>query len=410
MTLITRQEKGSRLTIQEMDENLQTLKDLTTQEGDEIFVPEFKQATGIVGSGVNKSTVYPDKKIFIGGNFTQYGGIGGINLSINRVIRFMSDGKLDMEFCSNIGTGANAAVWNCQVLNDGRLLLTGIFTTFNNQVVNGIVCLNPNGTRDTSFQSGTGLSGTLSAIGMTYDKNTDKIYLAGLITAYNGTPVSNKMIRLNSNGTIDNEFNSSVTFSERPQMKVMPDGRVFVAGPISSGGLYNQTLMLNPDGSVDTSFTSIQVSYTIIGSNEPVIMDDGKIVFYGQISSPRSSIVVLNPDGTLYTDFDTLSGFTSSPPFRQDFAPTFISCVVKDGNKLLFGGTPNFYNNTLIPKIARLNMDGTLDTTFNVGTGLIEAGGVCDIFMNDQDFLVTGAFSQFNGRLIRNIVRLRRQI
>ncbi len=91
----------------------------------------------------------PNGKVIIAGNFTSYN-----NVSINRLARLNSNGSLDTSF--NVGTGANNAVINAVLQPDGKIIIVGNFTSYNNVSKNGLARLNSNGSLDTSFNIGIG--------------------------------------------------------------------------------------------------------------------------------------------------------------------------------------------------------------------------------------------------------------
>lgn len=79
--------------------------------------------------GLNQSgltlAIQPDSKIIVGGNFTSAGGS-----TRNRLARFLSNGTLDAEF--NPGAGPSTQAENIALQNNGRLLVAGAFTTYDN--------------------------------------------------------------------------------------------------------------------------------------------------------------------------------------------------------------------------------------------------------------------------------------
>src|SRR5438876_706322 len=155
-------------------------------------------------------------------------------------------------------------------------------------------------------------------------------------------------------------------------LAVQPDGKIVVGGTFSTlgGGRTGTTTRkhigrLNPDGTLELGFNP--------GANDVVdalaVQADGKIVvggFFttlgggGSGTSVRNHIARVNPDGTLDTSFD--------PGANAE-----ITCLaIQADGKILVGGsfttlggggTGTFVRN----RIARLNPDGTLDMTFNPG-------------------------------------------
>lgn len=94
-------------------------------------------ANGIVNAGA----VQADGKLLIAGNFTSYNGP-----SCPRIARINTVTSIDSSF--NPSSGANGEVFSLKMLEDGRIILTGSFTAFNNQPCNGTMRLMPDGSPD----------------------------------------------------------------------------------------------------------------------------------------------------------------------------------------------------------------------------------------------------------------------
>src|SRR5690554_1434460 len=124
----------------------------TPGEIDFSFDPQLG-ASGVV----NTMVLQPDGKIIIGGNFTSYD-----NVTRTRIARVNSDGSLDTSF--DPGTGFNNEVHTIILQSDGKILVGGRFTSYNGIDVGRIVRLNPDGSMDDTFVQGTGFDGTVEVI------------------------------------------------------------------------------------------------------------------------------------------------------------------------------------------------------------------------------------------------------
>ena len=69
--------------------------------------------------------------------------------------------------------------------------------------------------------------------------------------------------------------------------------------------------------------------------------------------------------------------------------------VLSDG-KIVIGGIFTNYNGTAQNRLARLNSNGSLDTTFTVGTGPTGEVVVITPLSNGQ-IMIGGNFNQYNG-------------
>jgi len=346
-----------------------------------------------VGTGANNTVwsvaVQSNGKVLIGGQFTTYN-----DTAINRIARLNSDGTLDTSF--TVGTGANNTVRSVAVQSDGKVLISGEFTTYNSTARNRIVRLNSNGTLDTSFTIGTGASLTVHSVAVQSD---GKVLIGGQFTTYNST-ARNRIARLNSNGTLDTSFTVGTGASSTVEsVAVQSDGKVLIGGQFTT---YNSTARnriarLNSNGTLDTSFTVGTGANNIVWS--VAVQSDGKVLIGGSFTAYNSTainrIARLNSNGTLDTSFTVGTGANNN----------VTSVAVQSDGKVLIGGEFTTYNSTAINRIARLNSDGTLDTSFTVGTGASSTVRSVAV-QSDGKVLIGGDFTTYNSTAINRIARL----
>src|SRR5690554_5875872 len=315
-----------------------------------------------IGTGFNNNPetiiLQPDGKILVGGSFTSYNGTNQ-----NYIARLNTNGALDTSF--NIGNGFSQGVVSTSLQPDGKILVGGVFTSYNWESQNRITRLNTDGSLDSSFNIGTGFNQFVQSIAIQPD---GKIIIGGGFTDYNGT-TQNYITRLNTNGSLDTSFNIGAGFNNAVhQIVLQDDGKILVGGRFTSynGTTQNRITRLNADGSLDTSFAMGTIG---MGFNNFVfsiaLQPDGKILVGGLFSNyngtSRSRIARLNADGTLDTSFDIGTGFNSGA------GEAFI--IQPDG-KIIIGGGFTSYNGTSQNRIVRLNTDGSLDTSFNIEAGI----------------------------------------
>ena len=97
------------------------------------------------GTLANCVAVQTDGKFIIGGTFTTYKGT-----SVGYIVRINTDGTLDNTFNGG-GAGFNGIVTDVKILSDGKMIVVGSFTTYNNRQYLRIVKLNVDGTVDDTF-------------------------------------------------------------------------------------------------------------------------------------------------------------------------------------------------------------------------------------------------------------------
>jgi uncharacterized delta-60 repeat protein len=248
----------------------------------------FTTNTGTALSGLAYDIeIQSDGKILIVGSFTTFNGA-----TVNRIVRLNSDGTRDTTFTTNTGTGASDYVKSIVVQPDGKILVGGGFATFNGVTVNRIVRLNSNGTRDTAFSAntGTGLDGGVSSMAIQAD---GKIVIAGIFSTFNGTTIFS-VFRLNSNGTLDTGFvTPSHIGNSWYSVLIQSDGKILLGGEYNTFNniTINYLVRLNSNGTMDTAFTANDGAGADFFASTMAIQSDGKIVVGGYFGDFNNTYV-----------------------------------------------------------------------------------------------------------------------
>ena len=324
--------------------------------------------------------------------------VGLLLLALCSTSQAQNPGSLDTSFNPNdigfgFGDGFDSQVEKIALQKDGKIIAVGSFFTIDGIARNGIARLNTDRTLDTSFEIGLGFSGMVFDVAIQDD---GKILVGGNFNLYNNIP-SKGIARLNPDGSIDATFDIGTGVGGRVlTLDIQDDGKIIVAGNfLSYNGIARQDIIrLNPDGSLDTSF-----DLGAEGFNDPIdalaIQEDGKILLGGFFttlgSKSQNRIARLNADGSPDSTFQVGTGFNF---FTQ-------SITIQDDGKILVGGPFSTYNGESIQGFARLNTNGSLDTTFN----LLEGGVVSKVIFQEDGKIIVGASSPLliNG-LIRGLI------
>jgi uncharacterized delta-60 repeat protein len=339
----------------------------------------------------------PDNKILVGGDFTSYNGV-----TSSRIIRLNTNGTIDNTF--NIGSGFGGfSVDTIALQPDGKILAGGVFWSYSGVTRNAIIRLNTGGTIDNTFNIGTGFGGgSVQSIALQPD---GKILVGGFFTSYSGV-TSNFIIRLNTGGTIDNTFNIGSGFGgfSVSTIALQPDGKILVGGAFGSysGVTSNNIIRLNTGGTIDNTFN------IGTGFNFPVntitLQPDGKILAGGGFETysgtTRNRIIRLNTGGTIDNTFNIGSGFGGT---------SVRSMTLQPDGKILVGGQFTTYSGVTSSKIIRLNTGGTIDNTFNIGTGF--SNGLNDIVYSialqaNGKILVGGTFTSYSSLADNAIINI----
>ncbi|HKQ36616.1 MAG TPA: Calx-beta domain-containing protein, partial [Verrucomicrobiae bacterium] len=364
--------------------------DLPAGAGDFFYNPPIDNPSPGANNTVYAITPYESTasltnrgRVIIGGDFTAVNAIvrGG-------VARLNVDGTVDTTFDS--GSGADGFVGAVVILPDDRVLIAGGFGSVDNISRRGIARLDRNGALDPNFNPGAGADGPIFAMSLLQD---GRLLIAGDFTSYNNVP-RRSIARLNGDGSLDTTFDPPPDI-DGPVYSIaqQADGRVLIGGsfnvvdnvPISG------IARLETSGNIDLNFSPIA------GANDTVytlaIQNDGRIIAGGAFSTydgePRRGLVRVNSNGSLDNSFNPGSGVEG----------LVYSIDLQSNGQPIIGGDFAKYNGTARNNLARLYANGTLDTTFldnhynNAAPGL--NGFVAAVrFLQDTNVLVGGNFSR----------------
>jgi uncharacterized delta-60 repeat protein len=284
-----------------------------------------------------------------------------------------------------------------EVLSDGKILIGGSFSRYNNFRIDFVARLNADGTRDPSFCPGTSADPNLPVYAVASQPD-GKIIIGGGFN-WVGNVARNHIARLNADGSLDTSFdpgtgaNSSVR-----KVIVLPDGKILVAGwfftlnEIPRGGIAR----LNSDGAVDLGFDPAKGANMI---ETATLQPDGKILVVGGFTTfadiPRGRIARLHPDGSLDMSFDPGTGANG----------LIYAVAVQPDGTLLVGGDFTSFNGVARTRIARLHSDGELDLLFAPDKG---ANGIVRAVASQSTdkVLVGGSFTTINDVSCGGVARL----
>ena len=357
----------------------------------------------IFNPSLNEIIPFNDKAVINIGDVVRFDSYAPINNnSIYNIIDTTTDNfEINAGFGGSGGFAGFDYPFSIAVQPDGKILAGGGFTFYSGTTSNGIIRLNSNGTIDNTFNIGTGFTNTVLSIAVQPD---GKILAGGDFTSYSGV-TSNYIIRLNTGGTIDNTFTIGGGFNNSVDSIVLqPDGKILAGGSFASYGgfLRNRIIRLNSNGTIDNTF-NIGTGLTN-GFDGPVstiaLQPDGKILVGGAFTSysgvTSNYIIRLNTGGTIDNTFNIGSGFDNGVK----------TIVLQPDGKILVGGGFTSYSGVTSNRIIRLNTGGTIDNTFNIGSGFDNA--VYSIALQPDGKILAGGgfFTLYDGVVCNGIIRL----
>ncbi len=336
----------------------------------------------------------PDGKILLTGWFRLTETLG--NLSNRGILRLNADGTRDTGFQASLTRFATVGAMLQQP--DGKYVVAGNFNVASGSSHSSIARFNADGTIDNTFQSGVGVWGVGAVATTALARQADgKILLGGNFYTYDLNQ-SRSLVRLNADGSYDASYVPLGIQAGTPTVNdllMLPDGKVMVAGFGLDIGF--QTLKrLNSDGTGDDSFAPGNGN----GNIQKVLRQpDGKLIVVGNFTSygalPQGHIMRLNTDGSLDFTFVTTGAAN---------APILTAALLADG-KILIGGGFTTFNGVARNRIARVNSNGSLDTTFAPVSGADASVGSIAV-QPDGKLVIGGGFTTFDGVPRTRLARL----
>ncbi|HQQ64456.1 MAG TPA: thrombospondin type 3 repeat-containing protein, partial [Pseudomonadales bacterium] len=307
-------------------------------------------------------------------------------------------GDFDTTF-NTAGSGPNNTVESVARQTDGKLVVGGWFTQVNGTARSGIARLNADGSLDTAFNPGTGATeGYVRTVSV---QSTGKIFIGGDFFWVSGT-MAPALARYNSDGSVDTAFAGQVANS----VSIVYSSAVQTDDKILVGGVLDLSInRLNSDGTADTAFnTAVGTGATKTGDtpyvNAIAVQGDGKILVGGNFTGfngyTRNGIVRLLSTGAVDTTFNPGSGVGNTGMVN--------TMAVQADGKVLVGGNFTAFNGIARSNLARLNADGSLDTTF--GTGTLDNAIKTIAVQGDGKILIGGYFGSVGGTARNTVARL----
>ena len=394
--------------------------------------------TRVLGDRIISISPQDDGNIVIGGTISEVDGVGR-----SSVARVLPDGELDPGFVppdiqsyntltdstvTTLNPEFKPVVFTTAIQPDGKVLVGGSFYFINGQPgYGGLVRVNTDGSLDTSFHAPRFSGNVFSVLALS---NGD--VLVGGDFDFVDTKHRNCLVKLDSQGGLIKSFapgafagtlaagtlsaqDAASTFPTVHAMALQSDGKVIIAGIFTkiAGTARRAIARLNQDGSVDGSFVP-DASFNPPPSGQGsaysadqvlslAVQSDGKLIVGGEFRDAGTlqelnSITRLNSDGSLDPSFNPggLGTLYTGSTFFTAIAPTVNAILLQPDGKIILGGEFVGYNGVSTNFMTRLNSDGTLDTSFTVGTG------PSDIVLAlarqpDGTVLVGGLFIAFDG-------------
>lgn len=329
-------------------------------------------------------------------------------------------GDVDLSF--DPGSGVSGTVNTIAVQPDGKVLIGGPLTFSNGTNGYGSARLHANGSVDSAFVPRS-FDPAIGYLGFPYDYRALTAFAVQpdgkvLVAAYYyeqydceewGCRYNYRfsITRHYADGTRDLNFEPTVQNTYPPDLEVVSalgmqsDGKIVVGGRFASikGVTRSGLARLTASGSLDTNFVGQVPLYHT--ASAVVVQPNDKLMIVSTAGGGMGRLARLNANGS--PDL----GFNPGPIIGNPngYYPDLSSVAVQSDGKVLISGSFTNVSGTTRNRIARLHADGSLDGSFNAGTGANDA--VRSIALqSDGKLLIGGDFTTVNGVVRPHLARL----
>jgi uncharacterized delta-60 repeat protein len=359
---------------------------------DTTFAPPF---TANINMESRALAELPDGRILVGLTQNSF-SVGPNEVYLARLNPNGSPISLEVPF-PGVFTNTGRDVSVLSVLENGKVLVGGMFRLGTNTSQSTLTRLNSDGAWDTSFDHAA-IGGRLWCVTL---QNDGRILIGGQFSHVHGVPRTN-IARLNVDGSLDASFMpeeiggmSLFVPGQVRGIAIQTDNKILIAGEFGSvGGIARWNIArLNADGSHDQSFDPA----AMFGRNggrqnaQSLTLDEnGRILICGQFArfdnEPRLHVARLQTNGLLDTSF--------SAPLHGD-SVVVHRAIVEAGGKIIIAGGFTTTGAVVRADVARLNNDGSVDASFDAGN--IESSVSRLIRQQDGKYLLGGHIAAVNG-------------
>ena len=308
-----------------------------------------------------------------------------------------SAGTRDGGFAT-VGSGLNGAVNALAVQSDGRIVVGGAFTAYDGTGRSRIARLTTTGALDTSFDPGSGLDGPVEAVAL---RASGGILVAGTFSKADGQNRGG-LAEFGPTGSLDTGFDTGTGTAGAAARAVLalPSGGAMLGGAFTtySGVSQKGIAKVRANGTLETGWFGYvdgpsPVVNAIVRRSDEALIAGG--AFTLAQTTARGRIALFGTSGTVDAAWANGSGFDG----------TVEALALQADGKVVVGGQFTAYDGTSRSRIARLNADGSLDTTFAPGAGF-DAPVAAVAMQADGGISVGGSFTAFAGAATPFVTRL----
>lgn len=305
------------------------------------------------------------------------------------------------------GTTGATTIFDVEKLASGLFWLGGSFNSFDGKGTTalpngGIVQLAATGAYSTSGVAfGRGVGGNSSTIYSIAKINSGtyngKYIIAGSFASFNSIRPNrqtlNNVARLNVNGSLDTvtsasldaNGNSLVPIVNPKPAETYKNGDTVSAFNAGVDGAVRKVFTFNDQVYLIGNFNNFKRMYLPNSTYDEKVYDLTKM----------RQLVRVNVDGTMDSTFHFNKNTRQSATAGNG---AITDAFMQADGKLILVGNFNTFNGTAANHIVRLNLDGSIDNTFQVGTGADDDIYSISYNASTNKIALSGSFKTFNGK------------
>jgi hypothetical protein len=386
----------------------------------------FTNYAGLTNTSVGMCYVLSTGKILIWNNShmsgtQRYNGTtlpdaSGMNMGNRDLIRLNADGTLDTTWSTNNWSSFGRGVKSILELPDGRILVGGDFLSAGMPTIYGnayLQLLSADGVRDNTFQPSISIGGAVDGVNVIKRQSNGKIIIAGDFNSINMI-TTRSIARFNSNLTLDTGFTASIGaigILSVTTLAIDSNDSIFIGTsskefPVNGSGSYNNLVALDANGAILSGFSQTYFPPNDMYITSPKILINNTTnritVCWLPMGSVQTGIVRFLPNGTVDSSFNVGTGLSFGPGIG-------VEMIALPGNKILVLGDIFSFNGTPVSRICAINNNGEIDTSINIpssGFNYLAYSAFNAALQVNGDILVTGPFSAYGGSTANAIVSI----
>ncbi|MCD8739614.1 DUF5008 domain-containing protein [Mucilaginibacter roseus] len=302
---------------------------------------------------------------------------------------FKVNGLVNIDPSFRATNGTNGAVNDVFPLADGRNLVIGSFTNYDNKgiivPINRIARISGDGEYDRSFRTGRAANGSLSGI----IETNNRFYISGGFSGYNQrTENVSNITALTSTGAID-------TIGIRVFKRGNKTNDTLKWFPRFNGGtnsyidkIYKHQNKILAVGGFRYYVRRTYGKPNYDFSRDTVILDSTEI----------RQVLRFNLDGTLDSNFRFNKQTRKGNVSANGPVNSYMHTEGANAEKLVLFGRFSTFDGKTAGNIVRLNVDGTIDETFQSGVGADNT--ISSLTYNNvtKKYLISGVFRNYSGK------------